>query len=150
MAQMQIGGNMSHLTVELHENYPHERISDWEHEFVRNELATIGFNSGASTRGTDERLPRACYFSTAGTYDAVRGVWNQLERRLSRKVSIECTIGTSYGFGLKPLVDPADSYGSLFGMVAPLSTAFGAIPALSPPSSSNFDFVAMLSGSKPK
>jgi hypothetical protein len=139
---------MSHLTVELHENYPYERILDWEHEFVHNELAIIGFSSNASTLGTDERLPRACYFSTAGTYDEVRGLWDKLGRCLGRKVSIEFTIGTSYGFGLKPLADPADTYGSLFGMVAPLSTAFSAIAALPAPRSSGV-WVPPI-GSKPK
>ncbi|HZY62776.1 MAG TPA: hypothetical protein VFE38_09640 [Edaphobacter sp.] len=95
---------MSHITVELHEKYPYEHIAEWEYDFVHERMKLVGCFQDASTRGTDEYLPRGCYFSETATFEGVKQAWSDIKTRLGRHVSMEFTIGTSYGLGLKPVV----------------------------------------------
>ena len=53
---------MSHINVELHEKYVHERIADSEYTIVHEEMRQVGFNQTATTNGIEEHLPRGCYF----------------------------------------------------------------------------------------
>jgi hypothetical protein len=96
---------MSHATVILHEKYQHEHIPDWEHEVVHSEMGAVNFLRVASQNGVDHHLPRACYFSPVGTTADVDRAWQNIKRRLGREVSMELTIGPSYGLGLKPVAN---------------------------------------------
>jgi hypothetical protein len=96
---------MSHVTVELHEKYPHEHIPDSEHDLVHEEMRAVGFLQIASQNGADHHLPRACYFSEVGTKGDIDRAWLNIRTRLSRDVSMEVTIGASYGYGLKRTVE---------------------------------------------
>jgi hypothetical protein len=80
---------MSQVNVELHENYTHEIIRDWEHNLVHAEMAAIGFLRTASTNNVEEHLPRACYFNPNGTWLEVEQAWKNIKRQLGREVSIE-------------------------------------------------------------
>ena|ERR1700730_5815650 len=121
---------MSHATVVLHEKFEHEHIPDSDHEVVHQEMAAIGFTRTAPhDDGVVRHLPRACYFSAAGTKEDVARVYHNLKSRLGREVSIEVTIGTSAGYGLKPVVQaPVSSF--LTSLISPPPAVFklGGIP----------------------
>jgi hypothetical protein len=115
---------MSHATVILHEKQMHEHIADWEHEVVHEEMQTIGFSRTASQDGVVQHLPRACYFNQAGSNLDIARVQKNLKSHLGREVSIEVTIGTSHGYGLKPVLrHPVSSF-------APLLSSPSMVPRL--------------------
>ena len=93
---------MSHLTTELCEKYPGERIPEWEYDFEAKEWAAIGFFPTAVAERSRLRLPRGCFFSQSGTKVDVLRAWDRITLRLGRKVRLECTIGESFGKDLEP------------------------------------------------
>ena len=101
---------MSHVNVELHEKYPHERIEDSEHQVVREELAAVGLWNTALTGGVEVHLPRGAYFCECGNFEAITAALVRVQQRLGRTLSAEITIGESKGFGLKPVIKPATPY----------------------------------------
>jgi hypothetical protein len=94
---------MSHLTTELCEKYPGERIQQWEYDLEAQEWAAIGFVPAALADGQKLHLPRACYFSQDATKADVLRAWGRIKSRLDRKVKLECTIGLSFGKDLDPV-----------------------------------------------
>lgn len=129
---------MSQANVVLHEKYMYEHIPAWEHEVVHEEMQAENFFREASQNGVDYHLPPACYFSPTGTTAGVNRAWQNIKNRLSREVSIEFTIGNSYGLGLKPVAIP-------HAFLTPASSFFDAIvgTALRAP---NVDLISALSG----
>lgn len=97
---------MSQITVELHEKFPHERIEQWEHDAVHEEMKRIGFLNIANSGGLNRRLPRATYFAERGSREEMGQAWANLRRRLGREVRLEGTLGPSFGFGLEPTSAP--------------------------------------------
>lgn len=115
---------MAHVNIELHENYPGEKIPDWEHDFVHTKMTEIGFARAASCGGVDVHLNRASYFNPEGQKLDVERVYQSITTHLGRKVGLELTIGPSYLYGLKPLSTPSTVLGtSLLNRVSePTST----------------------------
>ena len=94
---------MSHLTTELCEKYPGERIQQWEYDLEAEEWASVGFVPTAFAERSRLRLPPGCYFSQTGTREDVLQAWERIKSRLGRKVRLECTIGISFGKDLDPV-----------------------------------------------
>lgn len=97
---------MSHTTIELHQKFVFEIIPNEDHEVVHEELAREGWDRVASQSGTDYHLIRGCYFKKDGSKVEIDRVEARLRSRLNRPFSIELTVGPSYGYGLKPVVQP--------------------------------------------
>lgn len=86
---------------------PYEYISDSEHEVVYEEMAAINLFRQAAQNGASRQLNRACYFSENGDYVDINRALENIKRRLNREVSAVFKMGTSYGFGLKPVMNYA-------------------------------------------
>jgi hypothetical protein len=134
---------MSHINVELHEKYVHEHIGDWEHGVVREEMQAIGFFPRASQGGVEQHLPRGCYFNENGSKVDIDRAYQNIKSRLGREVSMEATLGSSHGYGLKPVAVP-DSF---FMSTLPLgSSSVPGFNALSDSKDANFSQLLGLMG----
>lgn len=94
---------MSHLNIEMHENYEKEHIEDWQYVHLHNMMELIGCTRYVTQGGYSYHLPRATYFFDQGTLNrqTITSMWKSLETTLKRRITIEMTEGPTWGIGLE-------------------------------------------------
>ncbi|WP_334266859.1 hypothetical protein [Edaphobacter sp. HDX4] len=84
-----------------------EIIPTEDHDIVREEMSREDWHRTASQSGADVHLTRGSYFKLNGTKDEMDRIEARLSARLKRRFSIEASFGPTYGYGLKPVAQPA-------------------------------------------
>ena len=141
---------MAHVTVELHEKYAGEKISDYDHAVVHEEMGAINCTQSGVVDGQSMRVIRGSYLADTILPQDVRRAQQNIERRLGRSASVMVSVGQTYSYGLKPQLtslfasDSASASSFLTSLMAPPPKPSAMLMAAPPPTLESSYFSALM------